>query len=234
MPRFLRFQRSGHLFYVFCRSSGRLDLFPTSEDAKTYLNYFQEARNKYPLKVFNYVFLKEQIHFLIETEEDGHLSKVMEVVTKRYAKYYNRKYKNMGHVFWGRYKSYLVQADKYFLACCQYIDEAAVKAGLVKDSKEYPWGGFQQLAHKKEGYLKVDQHKFYESLGKNDKERAMVYRAVILQSNQVDIDPISQRGVVIGDKEFKEKSKGLVLSLALGGSCRSIPKRSIQKIMSPT
>ena len=88
--------------------------FKSAEDFSKYINLLETSRKTYPLHIYNYCLMDNHLHLLVEPQADGNLSKVMEEVTKGYAKYFNKKYERTGHVFEGRFKSFLVQADRYF------------------------------------------------------------------------------------------------------------------------
>jgi putative transposase len=47
----------------------------------------------------------------------------------------------MGHLFQGRYKAVLVDADAYLLELIRYIHLNPVRAGIVQEPQDYPWSG---------------------------------------------------------------------------------------------
>lgn len=56
-----------------------------------------------------------------------------------YAKYFNQKFRKVGYVFQGRFKSYLVLNDRYLAALLRYIHENPVGAGMVARPEDYRW-----------------------------------------------------------------------------------------------
>ena len=116
---------------------------------------------------------------------------------------FNKKYHRTGHVFEGRFKSYVVQTEKYFFSCSRYIDLNPVKAHLQKDPKDYRWSGYSSLASGQASAIKLDKHDLYLSLGKQDSERQVAYRALVHYYPGEEIDLMNLRGNVIGDKSFK-------------------------------
>ena len=200
-----RMQKAGHIYYVICRGNGPRPLFSSKEDHQEYLSYLNQARKQFPVDIYNYVLMPHHIHLLVGPQEEGALSKFMEWVSKRYAKYFNKKYNTIGHVFLRRYKSFVIQEEKYFLACCRYIDLKPLAEKIVKDPAEYAWSGFNQLAHGEEGPFKLDHHRGYDDLGKNNSERKFLYNALVVQGHLQDLDVVNFRGHAIGDKEFRKK-----------------------------
>ena len=83
-------------------------------------------------------------HLLIETEYEN-LSKAMRDINALYAGYFNRKYKRIGHLWQGRFKSWFVTDDAYIYTLIKYIEFNPIKAGIVKTAYEYPYGSFQMF-----------------------------------------------------------------------------------------
>lgn len=205
--RSMRYQKLGHIYHVICRGTGLRPLFLSDQDRNQYLAYLNESREQFSVKIFNYVLMDHYIHLLLEPQEEESLSKFMELVSKKYAKYFNKKYKAIGHVFLRRYKNFVVQEEKYFLACSRHIDLDPVKEKIAKDPADYVWSGFNQLASGKVGVLKLDHHKLYEDLGKNDTERKLLYKTLVVKGLLKNLDVINFRGQAIGDREFRDQFK---------------------------
>ena len=68
-----------------------------------------------------------------------------------------------------------MKKDDYFLQCGQYIELNPVRAGIVKDPKDYLWSSYHAYA---DGIYNpiVALDQFYEDLGKTMDERKAKYR----------------------------------------------------------
>ena len=66
----------------------------------------------------------------------------MRRVNSRYATNFNTKYNYIGHLFQDRYKSQLIENDKYVLSASKYIHLNPVKANMVKNPEEYKWSSY--------------------------------------------------------------------------------------------
>jgi putative transposase len=44
----------------------------------------------------------------------------------------------------GRYKSSIVDADDYLMACVRYVEMNPVRAGMVSKPKQYPWSSCRE------------------------------------------------------------------------------------------
>jgi putative transposase len=205
MPRAPRYQDAGYVHHVICRGNDRQILFKSPKDFRVYLDLLKEARRLYPLHVYNYVLMDNHIHLLVEPLQEGSLSKVMEHVSKHYAKYFNATYGHVGHVFQGRFKSFLIEETRYYFACSRYIDINPLKAGMVRMPQDYRWSGFAKLAHGKEGEFKLDLHELYQELGRTEQERQIGYRAIVLNYQGEELDLLNQRQGILGESDFKSK-----------------------------
>ena len=193
--------------HVVCRGNDRQTLFNSTADFEMYLQLLNEARAIYPVYIYNYVLMDNHVHLLIEPKSDGNLAKVMEMVSKGYAKYFNKTYDRVGHVFQGRYKSFLIQTEKYFIACSRYIDLNPVKAGMVSDPKDYLWSGYSAWAAGQKGKIILDAHEIYTDLGATQQERQIAYRAMVNNYQGEELNLLDRRAGVLGDREFKQRFK---------------------------
>lgn len=205
MPRRPRIQDAGYVHHVICRGNDRQPIFKSSQDYQKYLEIVNLTFKLYPLKIYNYVLMDNHLHLLVEPVNEGNLSKAMEYLSKAYAKYFNKTYDHVGHVFQARFKSFLIQTERYFFTCLRYIDLNPVKAGMVTDPKNYKWGGYKTLGLGQISGVDLTQHELYQNLGTTPEERQIAYRAIVLNSQMEEIDLLNKRAGVLGDKEFKEK-----------------------------
>ncbi|HLF17637.1 MAG TPA: transposase [Candidatus Omnitrophota bacterium] len=207
MPRSQRLNQAGLLHHVISRGNAGQSLFRDREDHLQYLSLLKQAISEHPLSLYNYVLMGNTVHLLVETKKDGALSKAMELVTREYAKYFNAKYNSVGHVFQGRFKSFTVQDDQYYIACSRYIDANPVKSGLVNDPKDYEWSGYRALAFGEKGEIGLDSHPLYENLGQSPKERQLVYKTLVQQKFGPELDLDERKAGILGSREFKKIAK---------------------------
>ena len=204
----MRIQDSEYVHHVVCSGNNDQDIFIGKDDYLKYITLLEEARREYPLRVYNFCLLNNHLHLLVEPMAEGSLSKVMQLVTKRYALYFNKKYNRKGHVFQGRFKSFLLQEQPYFFASCRYIDFDAVNLKKATDPKEYPWAGYAHLAAGKASPIKLDEHELYHALGANSSERQIAYRALIAHYAGEPIDFMNRRADIMGNAPFRKQVRG--------------------------
>jgi hypothetical protein len=81
-------------------------------------------------------------HLLLETPA-GNLSQIMRHINGAYTTYFNIKWKRTGHLFQGRYKAILVEADQYATELSRYIHLNPVRAGIVDTPEKYLWSSYR-------------------------------------------------------------------------------------------
>jgi hypothetical protein len=82
--------------------------------------------------------MPNHVHLAVE-QGSASLSAFMHALQSSYTQGFNRRHERVGHLFQGRYKSFLVASDRYFLALVRYIHENPVSAGMVREAASYPW-----------------------------------------------------------------------------------------------
>jgi len=93
-------------------------------------------------------------HLLIETAQ-ANLPRIMQSINTAYTVYYNTKRKQCGHLFQGRFKSILVEADSYFAQLTRYIHLNPIKAKIAINPGEYHWCSYNAYIHHKNKQLYI-------------------------------------------------------------------------------
>ncbi len=80
-------------------------------------------------------------HLIVSPKYDGDLSKFVGWLTMTHTQRWHVAHKSIGsgHLYQGRYKSFIIQSSKYFLQVCRYVERNAVRAKLVKVAEAWRW-----------------------------------------------------------------------------------------------
>jgi hypothetical protein len=146
-------------------------------------------------------------HMLVQTPE-ANLSRSMRHLNGVYTQRYNRRHKCDGQLFRGRYKSILIDTDKYLLQAVRYIHRNPLKAGLVENISDYTWS-----SHK--GYVSVAKkwdwlHKNHvlTLLSKNRKDWIRYYRKWVAVDTEDEVGHAIGRvkwPACLGSQEFIDR-----------------------------
>jgi putative transposase len=182
------------------------------EDYKAYLGWLKEYSEKYAVAIHSWVLMTNHIHLLCTPQQDGAISLMMQSVGRRYVQYFNYQYQRSGTLWEGRYKSCLVQAEKYLIEVYRYIELNPVRAKMVEDPSEYVWSSYQINALGKNSAL-CTPHPEYLRLGNTKDRRIKEYRALFTHHVEGDlleeIRSSVNKGMALGHDRFKDEIEKL-------------------------
>src|SRR5664279_2859353 len=138
MARPLRIEYPGAFYHVTSRGNEQKDIFRSRKDREKFLGYLESAKERYGAVIHAFCLMNNHYHLLLETPS-GNLSQIMRHINGAYTTYFNVKRKRAGHLFQGRYKAILVEADEYAKELSRYIHLNPVRVGIVANPEEYRW-----------------------------------------------------------------------------------------------
>lgn len=139
MARLPRLTLPGYPHHVIQRGNNRQAIFASTADYETLLDLLAENAQKFGVALHAYVLMSNHFHLLATPESADALPQMMQAVGRRYVRYFNDRQGRSGTLWEGRYRSTLIQTERYLLACMVYIDLNPVRAGLVAEARDYPW-----------------------------------------------------------------------------------------------
>jgi putative transposase len=163
MPRSARIAPRDYVYHVLTRGNDRRNIFKDEEDFTKYKEILKKYKERYQYKLYHYVLMTNHVHLVMEATEGGELSQIMKGINLSYAQYYKNRYRHTGHFWQDRFKSIMISKDEYLLGCGSYVELNPVRAGMVKDPKEYRWSSYRGNAYGQEDEL-LDEHIIYSRL----------------------------------------------------------------------
>jgi REP element-mobilizing transposase RayT len=148
MARPLRIEYPGAFYHITSRGNERKNIFKNEYDFKKFLEYLEAANKRYRAVIHSYCLMSNHYHLLIETPL-GNLSQIVRHINGSYTTYFNTKRQRAGHLFQGRYKAILIEADEYAGELSRYIHLNPVRAGIANNPEEYRWSSYQNYIGKK-------------------------------------------------------------------------------------
>lgn len=205
MARLPRLTLPGYPHHVIQRGNNRQAIFATTADYRTLLDLLEENAKKFDVAVHAYVLMSNHFHLLATPQTADGLPKMMQAVGRSYVRYFNDTQKRTGTLWEGRYKSTLIQTDRYLLACMAYIDLNPVRAGLVAQPQDYPWSSHSHYLGWRSDRL-VTPHALYWELGNTPFAREAAYAELvqngIIPAQQVAITQATLSGWALGEADF--------------------------------
>ena len=129
MSRPLRIQYPDAWYHVMNRGRRGEEVFTGKNDYNAFIELLKELVEDYNVKIAAYCLMSNHYHLLVETPQPN-LSKGMKYVNGRYAQYFNRRYKRVGHVFQGRFTGILVEKESYLMELYRF-ESGAGRNGTV-------------------------------------------------------------------------------------------------------
>ena len=102
------------------RGDRREEIFRDNRDRSKFVGDLAGGAERYRVKVHCYVLTENHFH-LVATTPEGNLSKWMHQLKTAYTVYFNRRHQVVGHLFQGRFKSTVIEAEKYLLEVSRYL-----------------------------------------------------------------------------------------------------------------
>ncbi len=144
MGRAPRVDIQNHYYHIINRANARLPLFKTRKDYQLFEEILTEAHEKYEVDIVAYCIMPNHFHLILCPRKDGEIQMFMQWLTLTHTQRVHAKEKTTGygHIYQGRYKSFLVSSDEYLRALLRYVEQNPLRAGLVNDLKDWMWGSY--------------------------------------------------------------------------------------------
>ncbi|OZU87206.1 transposase [Virgibacillus indicus] len=150
MARKKRIWVPGSFYHIVCRGNRRDALFNDDGDFKTFLHILQQVHKKTPFELASYCLMTNHFHLLMCSKEQP-ISKIMSLINKRYADYYNTKNRLTGHVFEKRFFDKIIGSGHGMLEVSRYIHLNPIEAGMVGKAENYRWSSYRYYLHTTSG-----------------------------------------------------------------------------------
>ena len=143
MARQLRIEFPGAFYHVTSRGNEKGPVFRTDGDREKFLDYLHSAFKRFRVIILVYCCMENHFHLFLQTP-GGNLSKIMHFINSAYTAYFNKIHERAGHLFQGRYKAILVDADDYAQELSRYIHLNPVRAKITELPEQYQWSSYRE------------------------------------------------------------------------------------------
>jgi len=126
MARPLRIQYPGAFYHITCRGNERKEIFLDDKDRNRFLALLTESLETYQVILYAYILMINHFHLLVQTKR-ANLSEFMRCFNICYTGWFNYRHHRCGHLYQGRYKAFLIDADNYLLEVSRYLHLNSVR-----------------------------------------------------------------------------------------------------------
>ncbi|SEA75389.1 transposase [Acidovorax soli] len=205
MARLPRLTLAGYPHHIIQRGNNRQVIFVDRQDFETMLALLAENAQKFAVAIHAYVLMDNHFHLLATPATAEALPLMMQAVGRSYVRYFNQRHGRSGTLWEGRYRSTLIESERYLLACMVYIDLNPVRAGMVAQPGAWPWSSHAHCLGQRIDKL-VTPHALYWALGNTPFAREAAYAALVQagvgSGEQAALTDAALRGWALGDADF--------------------------------
>ncbi|MGB8378113.1 MAG: transposase [Rhodanobacteraceae bacterium] len=175
MPRLPRLELSGVPMHVTQRGINKGAIFIDADDRYHFRRLLRRAFRDHDIALHAFVMMDNHFHLLLTPSAVGTLSRAMHWVGQSYVQAFNLRHRRCGALWQGRFKSCLVQSERYLLTVMRYIELNPVRAAMVQAPEDYRWSSVHTHLARARDPL-ITPHPLYLAMGHNETDRARAYQ----------------------------------------------------------
>lgn len=223
MARPIRVEFAGAVYHVMARGNERRDIFRDDHDRQRFLDTLAEVVPQFGLRVHAYCLMPNHYHLLVGTPR-GNLSRAMGWLQTTYTTRFNARHRRCGHLFQGRFKAQLVDADEYARWLVEYVHlnpvrprqrgrSMTIAPERAQALRRYPWSShadYAGLRRRPPDWLCLDWLAYW---GRGRREAQADYRRTIARAfGQPVRNPWDRlrRGLVLGGERLYGRVQRLI------------------------
>ncbi len=149
MARSPRVDLGGYVYHVINRANARARIFDTDADYIDFEYLLKEMVETFDMRILAYVVMPNHWHMLLYPRRDGDLKRSLQWLSTSHARRHHTRKGTIGggHLYQGRYKSFLVEEDHHLLTVLKYIERNPARAKMVARPRDWRWGSaFRRLS----------------------------------------------------------------------------------------
>jgi len=169
MPRKPRIEKAG-FYHIINRGVARANIFLCDDDFLRFLEIVQEASEEYRFELNSFSLMNNHYHLLVYMIGTN-LSSALQKINSRYSIYFNNKYKRVGPLWQGRFKSWYVYDEAYLTSLIRCIEFNPIKANITRSIGEYKWSMSSNIVKfLMLNYKLIENVNFDKELDKNEQK----------------------------------------------------------------
>jgi putative transposase len=172
---------------VTARGNTRQKLFWDEKDCAKFVELLVKSLTRYHVALYAYVLMGNHYHLIAETRR-ANLGRWMHWLSTAYTVYFNWRHRRVGHLFQGRYKSIVVEAEGYLLTLSRYVHLNPVRGQVIgkgspverrKRLRQWRWSSYLGYSGLARSEPWVQQERILGELGCPGKGARLRYRRFV-------------------------------------------------------
>jgi putative transposase len=228
MARPLRVEFEEAIYHLCARGNARQRIFHDERDHARFVELLAESARRFYAAILCFVLMGNHFHLVAQTHRPN-LRRWMHWLLVSYTVYFNRRHRSSGHLFQGRYKSFLVQEGEYLLGLSRYVHLNPVRGvslgrGSPSERRErlrrFGWSSYCGYAGLGRVFPFVEDEMVLGELGGPRRAERVRYRRFVEQGLVREIENPFEAvrwQAVLGDESFVQKIRDRVKGLQKEG-----------------
>jgi len=220
MARPIRIEFEGAIYHVTARGNERREIFRSDDDRALFLATLQECVEENGLALHAWCLMPNHYHLIIETPR-GNLSRAIGWLQTTYTVRFNRRHRRSGHLFQGRFKAQVVDADSYAMELVRYIHLNPIrsrnKSALIspedwKRLEAFAWSSHRDyMGHRKPpGWRSIEWLSFFGSDRRAAKKEYIRFMKLCVEEPIQSPWKQLRGGLVLGGQELWDRIAGMI------------------------
>lgn len=139
MARAARHAIAGLAYHVVQRGHNAQAVCVDDEDRRVFIDTLRDAARDHGLLVHAYVLLPNEVELVATPQRPESMAEAIQALGRRYVRWFNRRHGRSGTIWNGRYRSALIEPERYLLRCQRHVELAPVRAGLAVRPDAWTW-----------------------------------------------------------------------------------------------
>jgi putative transposase len=216
MARPLRIEFEDAIYHLFARGNARQPIFHDGQDCARFVRLLEESAQRFESAILCFVLMGNHFHLVAQTHRPN-LRRWMHWLLVSYTVYFNRRHRSSGHLFQGRYKSFLVQEGDYLLGLSRYVHLNPVRGVSLgrgtpserrKRLRAFRWSSYRGYAGLDTPFPFVKEEMVMEELRGPKRAERLRYRRFVEEGLVREIENPFEAvrwQAVLGDESFVQK-----------------------------
>ena len=204
MARLARVVLPGYPHHITQRGNRRQDVFFKEGDFEHYLALLKEWCTHERIEIWAYCLMTNHVHLIVRPESKSNLGKAIGETHRRYTRMINFREKWKGYLWQGRFASYPMD-ERWLLRAAAYVELNPVKAGMVKNARDYKWSSIHAHLEGKDSTGIIRPEKLLALTGNWE-----AYLKEAQSDTDNEFEKHERTGRPLGNESFIEKAEQLL------------------------
>ena len=130
---------AGYVYHVLNRGFLRSEIFGDDKDYDRFVTLLGAAQRTYEMRICAFSLMPNHWHLALWPSEDNIASRFVQHLTSQHVIAWRKRWGTSGHLYQGRFRSFPVQSEQYYISLIRYIEQNPVRAELVTLAWEWKW-----------------------------------------------------------------------------------------------